>query len=101
MWITPRSARSGGRQVELVGDREGDPGAAFAATFGPDAPAMGRDQVLAEGQPQAGAVAAAGSRPVDLVEAFKDPRQLRGRNPRTPVANPDLRLRGAAARTDR
>ena len=61
-------SRQYGRQGQ--GEVEGLAGAEFA--FGPDAAAVGQDDVLDDGQAEAGAARLAGARFVDAIEALED-----------------------------
>src|SRR5258706_15887527 len=47
---------------------------------GPDTAAVPFDQMLGDRQAQAGAAVVAGARPIDLIEALEDPRQVIGRD---------------------
>ena len=72
------------------GEREDEGGAGRRGAFGPDAAAVGFDQLLDDGQAEAGAAGGAGARIVDAVEAFEDEREMFGRDAGAAILHADF-----------
>ena len=76
----------------LLGQEDGECAALGRDAFDGSSAAVKLDDVLDDGQPQAGAARFATPRPVDAVEALEDPRQMLAADAAAVVANADLDL---------